>query len=84
MTGPENDAGLTGKVSATYCYNSPTSKALYRLHQFVLYGIDPNRPYVASYSLWDDGTFNSQAILKGVGNQDYGAAINTWLIKEAQ
>src|ERR1700761_257522 len=31
----KGNAGLIGKVSATYCYNSPTNKALYRLHQFV-------------------------------------------------
>jgi hypothetical protein len=78
----KGNAGLTGKVSATYCYNSLTSKALYRMHQFVLYNTDAGRPYLVSYSLWDDGTVNGQAVLKGVGNQDYGAAINTWLIRE--
>jgi hypothetical protein len=77
-------AGVKGKVGTTYCYNSPTTKALFRMHQFVLYNDDPNRPYVASYVVWDDGKFDGQSILKGTGSDSSGSAVNVWLLSETK
>ena len=80
--GDQGNAGLKGKVTATYCYIQATSKEVRRVHQILLYNDNKDQPYIASYSLWDNGNVSGQALLKGVGNDAGGGGVNAWLISE--
>lgn len=78
-----NGGGDVGKVTATYCYNQATTKNLFRMHQLALIDKNPDHPpYVAGYMLWDDGMYQGMPLLKGVGSDAAGSAVNTWLVGE--